>query len=113
MNKMLLKENVLLVLVLAIFEQGFSQSVSRQFKGLKDLKGKIEVSVSDGKYLLVPFSDKIVHTTFYSKGKEVKNFSYAVDIEPENVVYKIGDSKFTATIDINKLQVKITKTPFQ
>ena len=110
---MLLKKNVLLVLVLAIFKQGFSQQTNRKFESLKDLNGKIEVSVSDGKYLIVPFSDKIVHTTFYPKGKNVKNFSYAVDMEPEEVAYKIDDAKSKAVIDINKLQVTIAKSPFQ
>jgi oligosaccharide 4-alpha-D-glucosyltransferase len=112
-NKMLLKKIVLLGLVLAIFQQGYSQLVNRKFEELKDLNGKIEVLVSDGKYLIEPLSDKIVHTTFYPKGKRVKNFSYAVDMMPEKIVYKIDDAKSTVDIDINKLKVTITKTPFQ
>jgi len=112
-NKMLLKKNVLLILVLAIFQQGFSQSAKRQFKSIKDLNGKIQVSVSDGKYEIVPFSDKIVHTTFYPKDKEVKNFSYAVDMEPEEVAYKISDIDSKAIIDINKFKITINKAPFQ
>jgi oligosaccharide 4-alpha-D-glucosyltransferase len=110
---MLLKKNVLLILVLAIFQQGFSQSVARQFNGLKDLNGKIEVSVSDGKYVIVPYSDKIIHTTFYPKNKVIKNFSYAVDMEPDEVAYKVDDAKSKAVIDINKLRVTISKNPFQ
>ncbi len=110
---MLLKKIVLLALVLSTFQQGFSQLSGRKFEELKNLNGRIEVSVSDGKYLIVPFSDKIVHTTFYPKGKEVKNFSYAVDMDPEDVAYKIDDAKSKAVIVINKLKVTITKTPFQ
>ena len=110
---MLSKKNVLLALVLAIFQQGFSQSVSRQFESLKDLKGKIEVLVSDGRYVIVPFSDKIVHTTFYPNGNEVKNYSYAVDMEPEEVVYKVNKLESKTIIDINKLQISINETPFQ
>ncbi len=110
---MLLKKIVLLAFVLSIFQCGISQSTSRIFENLTDLKGKIEVSVSDGKYLIIPFSDKIIHTTFYPKGKDVKNFSYAVDMVPEKPAYKINEAKSTVVIDINNMQVTITKTPFQ
>ena len=107
--KLLLSGILLLVLSLQIN----SQSISRHFEKLDDDGSKIEILVTDGKYQIVPFNDKIFHTTFFPKGKEVKNFSFATDMKPLKVDYKTVDEGNIIQIKSNGIQIKITKEPFQ
>lgn len=112
-KKMLLKISIIATIMLTIATFGIGQSGKRIFNNLQDLQGKIIISVSDGRYEIIPYNDKIVHTTFYPKDKEIKNFSFAVDMEPEEVSYYIDNKENIIDISINKLKVIINKTPFQ
>ncbi|MDF1549053.1 MAG: glycoside hydrolase family 31 protein [Bacteroidales bacterium] len=112
-KKMLLKISIIATIMLTIATFGIGQSGKRIFNNLQDLQGKIIISVSDGRYEIIPYNDKIVHTTFYPKDKEIKNFSFAVDMEPEEVSYYIDNKENIIDISINKLKVIINKSPFQ
>ncbi|MCD4695053.1 MAG: DUF4968 domain-containing protein, partial [Bacteroidales bacterium] len=91
----------------------FSQNSQRDYEGFVQNEGKVEVKVSDGSYTIVPFNEKIVHVSFYPANKEVKNFSYAVDREPETVRYDVVDSDESLILKTGGIEIVITKKPFQ
>ncbi len=101
------------ILLLVLTSQIKSQLVDRKFEKIEDDGSKIEIYVTDGKYQIVPFNDKIVHSTFYPKDKDVKNFSFAVDMEPLKVDYKITDEGNIIKINSKGIQIQINKVPFQ
>lgn len=90
-----------------------AQPASRQFIGVKDSLGTMVVNVSDGHYTIVAFNEKMVQTTFYPKGIQEKNFSFAVSMTPQKPELAINQSATSASIQVGKgLKIVITKSPF-
>ncbi|HUW04944.1 MAG TPA: TIM-barrel domain-containing protein [Williamwhitmania sp.] len=90
-----------------------AQPASRQFIGVKDSLGTMVVNVSDGHYTIVAFNEKMVQTTFYPKGIQEKNFSFAVCMTPQKPELAISQSATSASIQVGKgLKIVITKSPF-
>lgn len=90
-----------------------SQNKNRAYVNLNDKGNKIEIIVNDGRYELIPFSNKVIHSTFYPHNKELKNFSYAISQEPEKVEYTIKEDENEINIITSGLKVRIIKQPFQ
>jgi alpha-glucosidase (family GH31 glycosyl hydrolase) len=90
----------------------FSQNNAREYLGYKQNIGQIEIQVSDGNYVIKPYTKKVFHVAFYPNDKQVQNFSYAVASEPEKVNYIIRDESNTLKIESSGIKVFITKKPF-
>ncbi|MFC2086321.1 TIM-barrel domain-containing protein [Bacteroidota bacterium] len=101
------------VLLITLNSIVFSQNKSRTFINLNDTGNKIEIIVNDGLYQLIPFSNKVVHVTFYPNNKELKSFSYAINQEPEKVEYTINEDENNIDIITSGLRIRIIKQPFQ
>lgn len=104
----------LLVLLLAgLTFNSSGQQNSRQFSSIQILGDNVEIQVSDGKYLVAPLNNYIVHTSFYPAGKALKNFSYAVDAKSRKVDFTMIDEGNYITVGSEGINLKITKAPFR
>lgn len=89
-----------------------AQQPERRFGSIKATNDKIEIEVSDGQYLIVPFNEYIFHTTFYPKGKTLKDFSFATELKPAKVVLTVLDEGNEIAINSPGIKILITKVPF-
>ncbi len=81
------------------------------FQGFED-KGKyIEVFKNAGKYIITPYSDKIIETSFVPLGETIKEKSHAVILEP-NVEAKVEETNEKIIYATKGIAVHITKEPF-
>lgn len=88
------------VLALLVFAgQLNAQQTERQYKNWNDLGNKYEIVVSDGKYVIQPMNEKIIHVTFYPEGKVVKDFSYAAALEPEKIAAVVTENNESLVLD--------------
>lgn len=89
-----------------------AQNANRKFIGYKSNKAALEISVSDGKYLIQPYSENTVETTFIPNGEAYNPESHAVIAQPK----AIGKVKSTANeirFSTSGIVVTIQKSPFQ
>ncbi|PKP09000.1 MAG: glycosyl hydrolase [Bacteroidetes bacterium HGW-Bacteroidetes-4] len=101
-----------LILGLLLCFQAAAQNQNRSFTGYKQNLGTIEIQVSDGNYVITPFTKKIFHVAFYPQQEKVKNYSYALAATPEKVHFIIKDKENTLMIESSGIKVKVTKEPF-
>jgi len=99
-------------IILTLSYQSFGQTEHRQYLGYKDTGTQIELKVSDGSYLFLPYNNQIIKTTFYPMNQEVKDFSYAISMKPEKVEYSIKETEESLKIMTSGIQVFINKKPF-
>lgn len=91
----------------------YAQQTDRTFKSWKAHGSNYEIIVSDGKYVIEPLNDKIMHVIFYPEGKEVKDFSYAAVMEPTNPTLTTTENENSLTLDSkNGIDLLVTYNPF-
>ena len=100
------------LLLFLITSMGVAQNANRKFENYKKSGNTLEVNTSDGKYILKPYSDHIVETSFIPKGETFNPNSHAVVLIPRKVKTKVTDTKSTLTYSTNGLSVNIQKSPF-
>jgi len=105
-----MKKILLLFLITSI---AVAQNANRKFENYKKAGNTLEINTSDGKYILKPYSDNIVETSFIPKGESFNPNSHAVVLVPGKVKMKVADSKSTLTYATNGLSVTIQKSPFK
>ena len=101
-----------LILVL-ICNINFAQNANRKFESFKETNNSIEITVSDGQYLLKTYSEYIIETTFLPKGEAINTNSHALVLTPISGISKITEDKNTITYATTGLIAKIQKSPFQ
>lgn len=84
----------------------------RSYRSISLKEDKIEVVVSDGRYLISPLSSSIFHTVFYPEGKTLKNFSFATDLKPIKVEFNITEEGNNVSIKTSGINIRIIKSPF-
>ncbi|MCF8404804.1 MAG: DUF5110 domain-containing protein [Bacteroidales bacterium] len=102
---------VLLIICNSFFVTG--QNAARKFVDFQQKSDTIMIIVSDGEYWIIPFNEKIMKVSFYPSVREVKNFSFAVDVLP--VAHDISIIETEKSIEINYVDFKtvVVKNPFQ
>lgn len=105
--------NLIVLALFIITYNAAGQQSGRQFNSIKVLGDNIEIQVSDGKYLIEPLNDYIVHTIFYPAGKSLKNFSYAADMKADKVDFTLTEEGNNITLKSKCISLKITKVPFR
>ena len=105
--------SILPILLVCISFTISAQQPNRAYNSIKVLDENIEIKVSDGKYLIAPLNDYIVHTSFYPAGKGMKNFSFAADMKAEKVDFTLVEEGNNITIKSKGIVLKITKVPFK
>lgn len=101
------------VLFLLVAHTLCGQNPNRVFKNVENKEGHLEVFVSDGKYIITPYSDRIIETTFIPNGQEMGQESHAVVMTPKSfkiIPKRSGNRIVYATPGI---KVIIQTAPFQ
>ncbi len=112
-------KHIHIILLSSIFLLLFScktavKNSDNTFQEIKQIGKNLEIVVDNGKYIITPYNEQIVHTKFYPKNKEVKNFSYAVSMQPEALEYTIDDNGSNVVkVNSNGIDILITKKPFK
>ncbi|MBV8633985.1 MAG: DUF4968 domain-containing protein, partial [Burkholderiaceae bacterium] len=104
---------VLLLLVSLIVAPVIAQSAERKLEGVTEAGGMLTVTVSDGQYLVRPYSGKIVETSFIPKGEHFDPRSHAVVLVPSAVKTVVKDGDTAIEYATPGIVVTINKSPFQ
>ncbi|MDY8135563.1 TIM-barrel domain-containing protein [Aquimarina sp. 2201CG5-10] len=103
--------SVLLFASLLVVNISCKKKYEGPYQGFKDKGTHIEVYKDNGKYIITPFSDKIIETSFIPEGEVLKSESHAVVLTP-NVKASIKEDKETLIYTTSGIAVHITKKPF-
>ncbi|WP_299273117.1 TIM-barrel domain-containing protein [uncultured Psychroserpens sp.] len=92
---------------------GFSQNPNRLFKSAETQGTSLKVNVSDGYYIIKPFSSEIIETTFVPIEESLNENSHAVVLKPETSNVQITERGADVLLKTNGLYVVVKKSPFQ
>ncbi len=101
------------ILLFLITSVSFAQNNKRVFENFKENENSFEISTNDGKYIITPYNDYIIETTFIPKGEVYHKNSHAVVLKPQK-------TKITTTSNANNIEIRtkgisvtVQKSPFQ
>ena len=111
-----MKTNNLIVsafLCLVVTPFAFAQNANRAVKSFSDKGNQLEITTNDGQYLIKPYSDKIIETSFVPSGQTFNPASHAVAIVPAKVITHLKDAGSSIDYSTAGMVVHINKSPFQ
>ena len=91
----------------------FSQNTTRKFVDFKEKGNYLELTVSDGNYIITPYNDHIIETTFIPTGQVYHSTSHAVILKPQQKPIQITETSNTLKIQTKGIMVSIQKSPLQ
>lgn len=104
-------KQLFIFLLLSTF--AFAQNANRKYESYKKTSNTLEIKTSDGLYLLKPYSEKIVETSFIPKGETFNTDSHAVVLIPQKGISKVKETKNTLLFSTKGIVVTIEKSPFK
>lgn len=104
-------KQLFIFLLLSTF--AFAQNANRKYESYKKTNNTLEIKTSDGLYLLKPYSEKIVETSFIPKGETFNTDSHAVVLIPQKGISKVKETKNTLLFSTKGIVVTIEKSPFK
>ena len=102
-----------IVVFLLITSISFAQNQSRKYLSHNWKNNVLEIKVSDGLYLIEPYSEKIIATTFVPKSETYNPESHAVIKNPENNIAKFKATKTSLTLMTSGIKAVINLMPFK
>lgn len=102
-----------LLVLLLITSFSFAQNANRKYISHKWNNNTLEIKTSDGIYLIKPYSDKIIETSFIPNGEVFNPESDAVIKKPENGNIKFEEINNTLDISTPGIKAIIYKSPFK
>jgi len=104
-------KKILLLLLISSFS--FAQNVNRKFESYKESNDILEIKTSDGMYLIKPYSDKIIETSFVPKNEQFNPISHAVILDQKKGISKVSETPTSINYTTNGISVTIQKSPFK
>jgi len=101
------------VILLSCFSSVNAQNSQRIFKSFTNRNTVVKITTNDGVYLIKPYSDKIVETSFIPLNETFNPKSQAVVLKPDGTIFSVKEKGNTLTLATKGISVKITKNPFQ
>jgi alpha-glucosidase (family GH31 glycosyl hydrolase) len=103
-----------IALLLLASPLALAQNADRKLQSAKLTGNQLEITTSDGKYLIKPYSPRIVETTFIPQGEAFEPASHAVVLAPgkDGATLKDADGKLEYTV-AGGISVTVTKAPFR
>ncbi len=83
------------------------------YQGYKNKEAYIEVYKDNGTYIIKPYSNKIIETSFIPTGEEYTPESHAVVLQPQKTKILIVETDSVLTIQTNGIDININREPFQ
>jgi oligosaccharide 4-alpha-D-glucosyltransferase len=102
-----------LALCLAASPLAFAQNADRHYLGMKQTDGGVEISTSDGRYLIRPYAPEIVETTFVPSKEQPQAGSHAVVLAPGAVGLAVRESAGSIELATSGIVVTVEKSPFR
>ncbi|MBY0239328.1 MAG: DUF5110 domain-containing protein [Burkholderiaceae bacterium] len=107
-----LAPHVPLLLLLIATPPALAQQ-GRSFESAALHNGRLEVTTSDGAYLIRAYSPRIVETSFVPKGETFDPASHAVVLAPASQAATLKEDGQQLTYETGGVTVTITKAPFR
>jgi oligosaccharide 4-alpha-D-glucosyltransferase len=102
-----------LLLLLLLTSISFAQNANRKYLSHSWKNNVLEVKTNDGTYRILPYSDKIIETSFIPKGETFNPGSHAVVKTPEKIKAKFTATGKTLDIATSGISVTVFKSPFK
>ena len=102
-----------LALCLAASPLALAQNAERLLQGVTRTQDTLELRTSDGRYLIKPYSNTIVETTFIPNGEGFDPASHAVVLAPQPVQASLKDEAARITFATSGISVTVEKQPFR
>lgn len=90
-----------------------AQNPNRAFLSFGKKENVLEIKTQDGNYRILPYSNKIIETSFVPDGETYRPGSQAVVMRPENIPAEIVESDEKIEFRTGGISVVIQKNPFQ
>ncbi|KAF2514823.1 DUF4968 domain-containing protein [Flavobacterium salilacus subsp. salilacus] len=90
-----------------------AQNANRHIESTQYFGDRLELVMNDGRYVIKPYSENIVETSFIPKGEEYNPQSHAVVMQPEKVKVNFKNSEDKITYTTKGVEVVIEKSPFK
>ncbi|MCU6434515.1 DUF5110 domain-containing protein [Undibacterium sp. Jales W-56] len=90
-----------------------AQNLSRTVESVANKAGYLEIKTNDGRYLIKPYSGKIIETSFIPNGEVFDPASHAVVLVPKAMKTRLTVTAGKIEYGVADLQVSINKAPFQ
>lgn len=102
----------LTTLAILIFLVSLGKAQERTFESFKQEGHTFEIKVSDGLYVLTPYTANIIHSAFYPDSLPVDNQSYAAVLPPQNPEVEVIKEGKEILIASDAISIEIQKQPF-
>ncbi|QJE02215.1 DUF4968 domain-containing protein [Massilia forsythiae] len=104
----------LLAASLAFGPQAAAQNAARTFLGWQSgPDGVLQVTTSDGRYLIKPYAADIVETSFVPRGQQDTGTSHAVVLAPGQVAATVKEEAGRVQLATGGITVTVEKKPFR
>lgn len=100
-------------LFLLSYNNLYSTDTVRTYKQHRLSANTLEVEVSDGKYLIRPYSSHIIETSFIPSGEAFNPESHAVILEPQQIDFLLNEDENNISWTSEGIAVIIYKDPFR
>ncbi len=100
-------------ILLFVTSISFAQNANRKYISHQWVENSLEITTSDGKYRIEPYSDKIIETSFIPNGQTFNPESHAVVLQPNSGMTEIVNSSDFIEIATKSIKVQIRFAPFQ
>jgi len=94
-----------LLFLLFITSFCIAQNANRKFISQSYKNNVLEIKTSEGYYLMKPFSEKIIETSFIPNGEKNNITSHAVIKSVENIKCKVVNNSKTLSLETSGIKV--------
>jgi oligosaccharide 4-alpha-D-glucosyltransferase len=102
-----------LLFIFLITSVSFAQNANRKYLSHSWKNNILEIKTTDGAYMIKPYSDKIVETSFIPTGETFNPISSAVVKVPEKTKSNVTKTNDDHKIYTKGITVVINKSPFR
>jgi alpha-glucosidase (family GH31 glycosyl hydrolase) len=99
--------------LLFISAEAFSQNDARIFKSVDYNLNRLLISVNDGNYEIMPYSESIIETTFIPNGQTNTKESHAIVLKPISTNSNFSEDENKVVLSTKGISITIQKQPFQ
>ena len=108
-----MKNLTYIIIVVFAIQLSFAQNTNRIFKSAETQGLNLRIDVSDGYYIIKPFSSEIIETSFIPTGETALSKSHAVVLKPNVSNVDITERGEDILLKTKNLYVIVNKSPFQ
>lgn len=91
----------------------WAQAAERTFVGYQHVGATLEITASDGRYLIQPYTPNIVETSFVPRGEQPGPASHAVVLAPDAAAGSVTDTGGRIELVTSGITVTVEKNPLR